>query len=76
MFGVVDEDNEERVCTAVVPATANTVTAREVRRWVREHHGATSVPERVLLLDALPTTGSQKPDRVALRRMATKNVSE
>lgn len=70
VFGFADGDNDERVCAAVVPASAGSITEGEVRRWVREQHGPAYEPELVLLLDAIPTTGSQKPDRGALREMA------
>ena len=71
VFGVTEGDNDERLCAAVVPTPTGHLSEKDVVRWVREERGGLYQPDVVLILDELPTTGSHKPDRTALRRMVT-----
>lgn len=72
VFGVTEGDNDERLCTAVVPTPTGHLSEKDVVRWVRAERGGLYQPDVVLILDELPTTGSHKPDRAALRRMVTR----
>jgi fatty-acyl-CoA synthase len=71
VFGLTNTDHDEQVCAAVVPKPARRIAPGDVTAWVREHRGAAYAPTTVLVLDELPTTGSAKPDRTALRRMGS-----
>ncbi|MGH3770094.1 MAG: AMP-binding protein [Pseudonocardiaceae bacterium] len=71
VFGATEADNDERLCVAVVPTPTGHLSENDVARWVREQRGGLYQPNVVLILDELPTTGSQKPDRAALRRMVS-----
>jgi fatty-acyl-CoA synthase len=73
VFGFISEDNnDERVCAAVVPTPTNHISQDDVVQWVSQQCGKAYAPEIVLVLDALPQTGSCKPDRNALRRIVAK----
>jgi fatty-acyl-CoA synthase len=69
VFGFTTAGRDERVCAAVVPASGAQLSERDVVQWVAEQRGAAYAPEVVLLLDELLTTGSHKPDRVALQQL-------
>lgn len=69
VFGTTFGDNDERVCAAVVPTPAESLSKDDIIRIVHDERGAAFAPEIVLVLDELPTTSSQKPDRNALRRV-------
>jgi fatty-acyl-CoA synthase len=75
VFSITDEDNNERVCAAVVPTPTNHLSQDDVVRWVGEKRGRLYQPEFVLMLDELPITGSYKPDRTALRRMIMDHIN-
>jgi fatty-acyl-CoA synthase len=72
VFGVTEGDNDERLCAAVVPTPTGHLSEKDVVDWVRAERGGLYQPDVVLILDELPTTGSHKPDRTALRRMVTR----
>jgi fatty-acyl-CoA synthase len=74
VFGVAGPDGEEHVGAAVVPAPGARLDAETVIAWVRERRGAAYPPEIVLVLDALPLTGSQKPDHRELSRHAAERL--
>jgi non-ribosomal peptide synthetase component E (peptide arylation enzyme) len=58
----------EAVCLFVVPAEA--VTLMDVRRYLTGRGLASyKLPERLVPLDALPTTGVGKLDRTALQAL-------
>jgi fatty-acyl-CoA synthase len=69
VFGITEGDNDERLCAAVVPTPTAHLSKNDVVRWVRAERGGLYQPDVVLILDELPTTGSHKPDRTALRQM-------
>ena len=54
------------VAMAVVPHAGETVSRRELRRWLLERLQAGKVPRTILTLDALPVTGTGKASRRAL----------
>jgi fatty-acyl-CoA synthase len=75
VFGFTTSDNDEQVCAAVVPAAADGLSEQDVVRWVAEKRGAAYAPEVVLIFHELPTTGSHKPDRAALRQIVAERRS-
>ncbi|RJQ67602.1 fatty acid--CoA ligase [Pseudonocardiaceae bacterium YIM PH 21723] len=64
-FEIADPEGGEQVCVAVVPAPGSELSEQDIQSRVADDHGFVSV----LILDALPTSGSGKPDRVALQRL-------
>jgi 2,3-dihydroxybenzoate-AMP ligase len=63
-----DEELGERVCLYVVPHPGMTVTLDEIRAAMEEAGAARfKLPERLVTLDALPTTKVGKIDKKALR---------
>jgi fatty-acyl-CoA synthase len=69
VFGVPGADRDERVHAAIVPAAGASVSGEDVIEWVGQERGAAYAPEVVVFLEELPRTGSQKPDRRALRQL-------
>jgi len=67
VFGYTTSGNDEQVCAAIVPKLKNAITEDEVVDWVTKNRGGAYSPEVVLIRESLPTTGSDKPDRNALR---------
>jgi fatty-acyl-CoA synthase len=67
MVTAVHDGAGDLVCAAVVPAPGKTVSASVITEWVRQQRGDAYAPDVVLVLPELPTTGSAKPDRAALR---------
>jgi acyl-CoA synthetase (AMP-forming)/AMP-acid ligase II len=57
----------EAICAIVVPADGATVTAERVIDHCRKEIGGYKVPKRVELVDALPTGGTGKVDKRAIR---------
>ncbi|MBF6062811.1 AMP-binding protein [Nocardia terpenica] len=77
VFGITNGiDNDEKICAAIVPTPPeHKLSADDVTGWVRSELGDAYAPEVVLLLAEIPTTGSNKPDRTALRRTAANHMS-
>ncbi len=71
VVGVPDPEWGERVVAAVVPLPGTAPALEELRRSVRARVAAHAAPRQLLLLDALPLRGPGKPDRAALRALAT-----
>ncbi|NLU68626.1 AMP-binding protein [Streptomyces sp. HNM0574] len=77
VFGVRDEDNMERVHAVVVPDPEyradgeGPVTADELREAVRAARGAMYVPAELGFTEQFPLTDVGKPDKKALRALAT-----
>jgi acyl-CoA synthetase (AMP-forming)/AMP-acid ligase II len=70
VIGVPDPVLGERVCACVVPAAERTPELEALRLRLREHGLAPfKLPEKLLLLDALPLVGD-KVDRRALSQLA------
>ena len=63
------QENTELVCAAVVPVPGRVLAEQTIKDWVRHERGASYTPHVVLVLEQLPATGSQKPDRAALRHL-------
>ena len=60
----------ERLVAYVVPRTDEALTEAEVATHCAERLVGYKVPEDIRVVEALPVTGAQKLDRMALRRMA------
>jgi cyclohexanecarboxylate-CoA ligase len=70
VVGIPDEDMGERTCLAVVPAEGRTVTLAEVCAWLRTQGLAVfKLPERMVVLDALPRSAMNKVLRNDLRAL-------
>ncbi|GAA2245431.1 AMP-binding protein [Streptomyces amakusaensis] len=67
VYGVKGDGGHERIHTTVVTAPDTTVTADELRTWVRDGRGAMYVPDHVDFTSALPLTDAGKPDKKLLR---------
>ncbi len=70
VVGVPDVRSGERVVAYVVPRAGETLSEREIAAYLAEHLVAYKCPGVIRIVKALPTTGAQKLDRVALRRRA------
>lgn len=60
----------ERLVAYVVPRRGEAVDAQDVAAHCSSRLVAYSCPSEILVVDALPMTGAQKLDRLALRRTA------
>ncbi|MFG2622469.1 AMP-binding protein [Streptomyces sp. NPDC048507] len=70
VYGVRGEGGHERIHATVVVAPAASVSADEIRTWVREGRGPMYEPDHVTFTDALPLTDAGKPDKKLLRAAA------
>lgn len=68
-FAVSDPDGLESVYAAVATIEGSTVTAEDLRAWVRERKGKIAEPRGVLFVPEIPLTSVGKPDRAALRTL-------
>lgn len=66
VFGIPDEEWGERVCAAVVSVSSVAVAADELQGWVRPRLTGAQTPKTIVIVDALPHTGSGKILRNAL----------
>ncbi len=66
----VEHEGLTRSCAYVVPRSAASLDADAVRDFVRARLAPHKVPREVRFVAALPTTGSGKVDRSALRALA------
>ncbi|WP_337060377.1 o-succinylbenzoate--CoA ligase [Kineococcus sp. G2] len=73
VVGAPDPEWGERVVAAVVPLPGTAPALAQLRAVVRERVAAHAAPRQLLLLDALPLRGPGKPDRAALRALATRS---
>ena len=71
VVGVPDERSGERVVAYVVPRAGEALTEAEVAVHLAERLVAYKCPGEIRIVSALPMTGAQKLDRVALRHEAT-----
>lgn len=60
----------ERLIAFVAPLAGETLTEAEIARHCAEHLVGYKCPAEVRIVDVLPMTGTQKLDRIALRREA------
>ena len=70
VYGMPDEFWGERVEVAVVPAAGATVLADDIRRYCRDRLAGFKIPKTMRLLDSIPLTANNKPDRKAVRAAA------
>jgi fatty-acyl-CoA synthase len=68
VFGVPDDHWGERVEAAVRPAAEGTVDPEAVRAALRGVLAGYKIPKRIHVVEQIPLTGSNKPDRIALAR--------
>ena len=69
--GRPDPEWGQRMVAAVVPAPGATPTLAGLRPWVADRLGAAAAPRELLLLDAVPTLHTGKPDSRAVARRLT-----
>jgi fatty-acyl-CoA synthase len=74
VYGVTDEYWGERVEAAVVPVAGRALDLEALLSHARARLAGYKVPKRVLVVDALPLTPNNKPDRRALRAAAEARV--
>lgn len=67
VVGLPDERKGEIVVAAVRVAAGHTVEPGDIVRFARENLSDYKVPQRVLVLDELPRTGTDKVDKKTLR---------
>ena len=67
VLGVPDEEWGSRLVAFVV----GELTLDEARTWVAERHPRSWAPRQLVQLDAIPLLPNDKPDRVALRELAS-----
>jgi len=70
VVGAPDERSGERVIAYVVAREGETLLAEEVSAYVAGRLVGYKCPTEVQIVEALPMTGAQKLDRMALRRVA------
>ncbi|CAM5230763.1 fatty acid CoA ligase [Streptomyces spiroverticillatus] len=70
VYGVKGTGGHEHIHASVVTTPGATVTADDLRTWVREGRGAMYEPDHVDFTDALPLTDAGKPDKKRLRAEA------
>jgi acyl-CoA synthetase (AMP-forming)/AMP-acid ligase II len=71
VIGVPDATWGERVEATVVPRPGATVTTESLRAFGRDRLAPYKLPRSVRLLDQIPLTPNNKPDRRALQAVAT-----
>lgn len=67
VIGKRDERYDERVVAIVVPASAHSVKADDIRAFVGDRIASFKVPKEVLFVETLPKTAAGKTDKPALR---------
>jgi long-chain acyl-CoA synthetase len=60
----------ERLVAYVVPRAGEALTEAGIAAYLAERLVAYKCPDDIRIVEALPMTGAQKLDRMALRRMA------
>ena len=77
MVAMPDPVMVERACAFVVPAGGSTVTLDDLTSFLAEHRLAKQkYPERIELVDQLPTTASGKVQKFLLREMILEKLAE
>jgi acyl-CoA synthetase (AMP-forming)/AMP-acid ligase II len=73
LVGLPDAVGDERVVLAVVPAPGATDVVARLRALLPSVVDAGALPDEIVLLDAMPTTGrTRKPDRAEVRRCVSR----
>ena len=70
VYGMPDEYWGERVEVGIVAAPGATILADELRQYCRGSLAGFKIPKNVRLLDSIPLTANNKPDRKAVRAAA------
>ncbi|MET0866182.1 MAG: o-succinylbenzoate--CoA ligase [Nakamurella sp.] len=73
--GIPDPAWGESLVAVVVAAVDGPPDLRTLRRTVGARLGAAAAPKHLVLIDRLPLRGPGKPDRAAIRRLATAEVT-
>lgn len=76
VYGVPDEFWGERVEVAVVPVAGASVTTEALRHHCRESLAGFKIPKTVRLLESIPLTPNNKPDRRAVRASALADAAQ
>ncbi|MFE4694951.1 AMP-binding protein [Streptomyces sp. NPDC056749] len=77
VFGTPDEETGEAVNAAIIRSRGATVSALDLREYVRSRKGDVLVPHHVYFVDELPLTSLGKVDKQALRtRLSGNQVSD
>ncbi|WP_078873131.1 class I adenylate-forming enzyme family protein [Streptomyces sp. NRRL S-1868] len=76
VYGLPDERWGERVEVAVVAAGRTTVELAELRAFCRTDLAGYKIPKTLRLLDAIPLTANNKPDRRAVRAAALADLPQ
>jgi fatty-acyl-CoA synthase len=66
VFGVADEYWGERVEAVVTAAPGTSPDPDDLRRQLRDHLAGYKIPKRIHIIDQIPLTPNNKPDRRAL----------
>ncbi|MDY2777258.1 MAG: class I adenylate-forming enzyme family protein [Collinsella sp.] len=74
--GIPDDLYGEVPAAAVVLEPGSTLTAESIIASMRDRVAGFEVPERVLLVDHIPQTSGDKPDRAAVRAMVVEHDKE
>ncbi len=75
VVGYPDEMMGERVAAVVVVGADGSFDLAVCRAWFTAQGAARfTTPERILVVDELPTLAAGKPDRVALRALAARSI--
>jgi O-succinylbenzoic acid--CoA ligase len=69
VVGVADPQWGQKVVAVVVSSGGSPPSLAELREWCRDLPAAAR-PRDLVVVDALPTLASGKPDRLAVRRLA------
>ena len=69
VVGMPDPEWGTRVEAVVVPREGRTLTAGTLREFARGDLAAYKLPRSVRIVDSIPLTGNNKPDRRALRQV-------
>ena len=70
VVGVPDARSGERLVAFVVARAGAALAEADLARWAAERLAAHQCPGEIRMIAALPMTGAQKLDRMALRRLA------
>lgn len=75
VYGIPDEYWGERVEVGIVAAPGATVVVDELRQHCRDSLAGYKIPKTMRLLDSIPLTPNNKPDRKAVRTAALEAVA-
>jgi len=76
VVGVASELTDEDVAAFVVPRPNTELDVESIVAWCQDRLAGFKVPRHVWLLDALPKTETQRPEKPRLRQMARERLSQ